>query len=1091
MNSALCALARVALTGVATLTPLVLRPQEATTPRSAFAEPTVSPDRSEIAFVSGGDIWTVPSRGGEARLLVSHAANESRPLYSPDGRRLAFVSTRSGNGDIYVLTLGTGELRRLTFDDAMDQVTAWSGDSRWLYFQTSSHDISSMNDMYRVRVDGGTPMPVSADRYANEFFGAPAPDGKSMAVVARGFGSSQWWRKGRSHLDESELWLVRWTEDAAPPQYERLTAMGAKQLWPMWSPDGRTLYFMSDRSGVENIWARDAASGQARQITKFTDGRVLWPSISADGKAIVFERDFAVWSLDPATGEAHAVPITLRGASAGPAVERLTMTNGVQEMALSPDGKKVAFVMHGEVFAASSKDGGDGARVTWTPAAEGQLAWAPDSRRLVYASSRDGPWHLYLYDFASGKETRVTAGAGSDVAPRFSPDGKLIAFTRDGKELRAFDVESKQDRQLAEGTFGRPPFVSARGMTWSPDSRWLAYLTISGAKQFQNAWVVPAAGGSARAVSFLANSGAGSLSWSPDGTYLLFDSRQRTEDGALVRIDLVPRTPRFREDQFRDLFREELPRPPGNPAPQPTTQPAAPAPGAPPAPTPARDSAPNAAARRPAPKRVDIAFEDIRRRLSLLPVGVDVGFSSISPDGKQLAMIAGVAGQQNLYTYSLDELARETPVARQLTSTAGPKELAQWSPDGKEIFYVESGRISVVPVDTRTPRQLAVQAEMDVDFAREKMAVFAQGWGYLHDNFFDPAFNGVNWAAERERYAPFIEGARTPDEMRRLMNLMVGDLNASHSGIGGPPAQAPYSGRIGLSFDRAEYERNGKLRITGIVPLSPAALSKEIALGSYLQSVDGTHIDARTNLDSLLAYTTNRRVVLTIADATGGSSREVVVRPVSTGTEKGLLYRAWVEERRALVDKLSGGRLGYVHMFDMGAPSLAQLYLDLDVENQSKDGVVVDVRSNNGGFVNAYALDVLARRPYLVMTARGRQAAPARPVLGQRALEAPTVLVTNQHSLSDAEDFTEGYRALGLGKVVGEPTAGWIIYTSGATLLDGTTVRIPFTRVTTAKGEPMEMHPRPVDVLVERGLGESYLGRDGQLEAAVRELLKR
>jgi C-terminal processing protease CtpA/Prc len=210
---------------------------------------------------------------------------------------------------------------------------------------------------------------------------------------------------------------------------------------------------------------------------------------------------------------------------------------------------------------------------------------------------------------------------------------------------------------------------------------------------------------------------------------------------------------------------------------------------------------------------------------------------------------------------------------------------------------------------------------------------------------------------------------------------------------------------------------------------------------------------------------------------------------VSTNTEKGLLYRAWVEQSRAYVAKVSGGRLGYVHMPDMSEESLEHLYADLDSQNQANDGVVIDIRNNNGGFVNAYALDVLTRAPYLTMQIRGMAIAPARTLLGQRSLELPTVLVTNQHSLSDAEDFSEGYRTMKLGKIVGEPTAGWIIYTSNDVLFDGSAVRIPFVRIRGADNTDMEMHPRPVDVAVTRPVGEGYAGRDSQLDAAVKTLL--
>ena len=1067
---------------VSALIPLALgaqSPRDSIVARPMLAEPSISPDRREIAFVSGGDIWTVAASGGDARLLVSHAATESRPLYSPDGRRLAFSSTRSGNGDVYVLTFASGDLRRLSASDANDQVDGWSRDGEWVYFSSAHGDIAAMNDVYRVRATGGTPMPVSADRYVNEFGAAPAPTGDAVALPTRGRASVDWWRLGRSHIDETELWLMT---DASAPRWERVTERGAKTMWPMWGADGRTLYYVSDRDGAQNLWTQ-SVGGTARRVTSFTNGRVLWPSISADGRALVFERDFRVWMMELPTGEAKPVEIALRGAPAGVATERLTLTNGIQEIALAPDGKKLAFIVRGEVFAVAAKEGGDATRVSATPALESQPVWAPDSRRLVYRSDRDGVSHLFLYDFATRTETRLTSAEEGDASPRFNPDGTQIAFARGGRELRVIDLATKRERVLATGPMDRPPFVSDRPYAWSPDGRWIAYLPSAGNKQFTNVHVVSATGGPSRQVSWLANSFANSVSWSPDGTYLLFDSGQRTESGELARIDLQPRTPRFREDQFRDLFDIQPPSP--------TTRAATP-----PAPPARRDSLatasdtarPGAASRR---KPVEIAFDGIRNRLTLVPVAVDVGSQVISPDGKSVLMIAGAAGQANLWLYSLDDLAREDPVARQLTSTAAGKSAAQWSPDGKEIYYIEQGRIQILPVENRQTRPLAVSAEMDVRFDEEKVAVFRQAWTYLHDNFYDSAFHGTDWKAARERYAPYLQGARTRDEMRRAIALMIGELNASHTGINPPGGSATTSvGRLGMRFDRTEYERAGTLRITEIVPLGPSALAGGIETGMYLVTVDGQRIDARTNLDEVLDRKIGRRVTLTIArSANGDGTREVAVRPINTATEKGLLYRDWVERNRAYVERASGGRLGYVHMFDMTAPSLAQLHIDLDAENHAREGVVIDIRNNNGGFVNAYALDVFSRRPYLTMTPRGVGSSPARSALGQRSLEAPTVLVVNQHSLSDAEDFTEGYRTMGLGKVVGEPTAGWIIYTSNFPLVDGSVLRIPFVRITGGDGSDMELKPRPVDTRVTRPIGEGVSGKDSQLDAAVRELL--
>ena len=1048
-------------------------------PRPSLAEPGISPDGSEIAFVSGGDLWTVPTRGGEARLLVSHPADERRPLYSPDGRRLAFVSTRTGGGDVYVLTFATGEVRRVTHDDGLDQLDGWSRDGKWLYFSSTGRDVAGMNDLFRVSVEGGTPMQVSADRYTNEYFAAESPDGSRLAFAARGIASGQWWRRGSSHLDESEIWLLT---PGAPGGYRQVTRRGARHVWPLWSADGRTLYYVSDRGSAQNLWAHPL-EGEPRQLTRFREGRVLWPSISRDGRAIAFERDLRLWRLDPATGAVAEVPATLRGAPAAPETEHRTLTGEFQELALSPDGKKVAFVVRGEVFAASAKDGGDAARVTSTPAREAQVAWAPDSRRMVYASERDGAPHLYLYDFATRTERQLTRGTGKDASPTFSPDGKWIAFARNGRELRVVDVATGAERRLAAGYLDEPPFVSDRSIAWSPDGRWIAYL--SGDEQsFTHAYVVPAAGGEPRQVSFLANVYGNTLSWSPDGSYLILDTSQRTEATQVVRVDLVPRVPRFREDQFRDLFREELPRNVTPPEQRRETRRDAPEP---------RPAAPDdsvaADSMKGARKPARIVFEEIRRRLSPLPVGVDVDAQSISPDGKLLLLTATAANQQNLYIYPLDELSREPAVARQLTSTPGSKSDAQFSPDGKEVWYLEQGRIHVVPLESRQPRQLSVSAEMAVDFGREKLAVFREGWRWLRDHFYDPRMHGVDWEAVGAAYEPHAAGARTPDELRRVMSLMVGELNASHLGVSAPGGGTPpATGRLGLRFDRAEYEREGRLRVTEVVPLGPAALAG-IAPGDHLVAVDGARIDARTSLDALLERKIGRRVALTVSS--GGREREVAVRPVNQATEKGLLYRAWVEANRAYVSRVSGGKLGYVHMFDMSWNSLGQLHLDLDAEAHAHEGVVVDVRNNNGGFVNAYALDVFARRPYLDMTLRGQPTAGARTMLGQRALEAPTVLVTNQHSLSDAEDFAEGYRALGLGRVVGEPTAGWIVFTWNLQLVDGSVIRIPRQKVATREGVNMELNPRPVDIPVTRPVGETLTGRDTQLDAAVRELLQR
>ena len=929
-------------------------------------------------------------------------------------------------------------------------------------------------------------MQISADRYTNEFQAAPAPDGNSVAFSARGTASNQWWRRGHSHLDESEIWLKR------EGNYEQLTQRGAKHLWTMWSADGSRIYYVSDKNGNENIWTQPV-KGQARQLTNFNDGRLLWANISYDGRQIVFERNFRIWLMDAESGKANPVSITLRGTPASPLIERVNLSTQIRELALSPDGKKVALVSRGEVFAASAKDGGDTLRITNTAAPESFVVWSPDSRRIVYVSERDGSHALYSYDFTTETETNITRGKDDDYSPMFSPDGKSMAFIRNGRSLVVYDVDKKQEREVTKFYTDMPPLIGKRSIAWSPDNRWLAFLTYAPeARSYTNVSIVPATGGAARPVSFLANSNSNAISWSPDGNFILFDTNQRTEEGSLARVDLVLRTPKFREDQFRDLFKQENPQQRPQTLPQPSPSPtASPSPVVSPSPSPSPTASPSPAEKKEELKPAEIVFDDIRKRLSLIPTGIDVNGQIISPDGKTVLILAASEGQFNLYTISLDELATDTS-ARQLTSTPGFKSEAQFSPDSKEVYYLENGRVNIITVDRREVRPLALNLEMTVNFAQEKMEVFKQGWRYLRDNFYDEKFHGVDWNAMQTTYEPLLMGAKTTDETRRLMSLMVGELNASHLGVTSPfsPAFSPTPiGKLGLRFDRAEYENNGRLKITEIIALSPAAVVKNIRVGDYLLSVEGVKIDGKTNLDELLENKVGKRVVLSVAASPDGADkREAIVKPVDTGTEKGLLYRQWVEANRAYVERISGGKLGYVHLPDMSSSSLAQLYVDLDVQNQSKAGVVVDIRNNNGGFVNPYVIDVFARRGYLNMRERGLWTVPARTALGQRALELPTILVTNQHSLSDAEDLTEGYRSLKLGKVVGEPTAGWIIFTWTIGLFENTTFRLPRQLITGSDGKNMELNPRPVDVAVTRPIGETFTGTDSQLDRAVREL---
>lgn len=1026
--------------------------------RDALSEPTLSPSGGEIAFVARGDIWTVSADGGVAVPLVTHEADEGRPLFSPDGRRLAFVSDRMGDDDIYVVDLSTGAVRRLTYGDGSEELDAWSRDGRWIYFSDGRGDPGGQPDIWRIAAEGGTPVRVAADRYMPEFQASVDGDGR-LVLAARGrMAQSQWWRNGHSHIDETELWVV---EPGEPPTYRGLPGAEGKNAWPQWLPGGGWVVFMSDRSGTENLWLQNVSGGPPRPLTSFQDGRLLFPHVAADGSSVVFERDFGVWRMRLPDGTPEPVRITLRGATPTPLPEHETLSSGFGSLALSPDGKKVAFVARGDVYAADAEYGGTAVRVTRSPGLESEVVWAPDSRRIAYTVETDDGVEIRVHDFSTGREETVV-GEGVAATPRFSPDGGRLAYLRDGTMLRLLNLVSGDDRLLVEGQFSTYPFTAGEGLKWSPDGRWIAFFNGDG-RMFTNVWAVPAEGGDARPVSGLANAFAGTLVWAPDGSTLYFDTQHRTRPGRIARVDLVPRVPPFREDRFDALFTPDSAEA-------------------------ARTSGGAADPEDGGDEVTRIDFDGIRRRLTLLPVDVDVDAVALSPDGKTLVFTASAEGRQNLYTYSVDPEPSEPPVTRQLTSTAGSKSVPRFTPDGKEVYFLEGGRIRVANVETGSTRALPVSAEYETTFDTQKMAVYRQGWSYLRDHFYDEAYHGADWEAVARRFEPYLRGAATRPSFSRLMNLMVGELNASHLGHRIPGRSGPGTGALGVRLNAREAEA-GRFRLDHVVGLGPADVAG-LEVGDYLLDVDGVALTAATNLDSLLEGRVGERVALRVAsDPNGSDDRRVHVKPASVGQIRSLAYRDWVEANRAYVDSVSGGRLGYVHMAAMGSGNLDRLIVDLDAENHAREGVVVDLRSNNGGFVNAYALDVFARRGYITMQSRGYPEVPARSMLGQRALERGTVLVVDRNTLSDGEDFTEGYRALGLGPVVGEPTAGWIVYTWNWRLVDGSTLRLPRTRIRGAAGDDMERNPRPVDIPVQRSPGGSYSGGDAQLDAAVRALL--
>lgn len=1081
------------------------------TARSYFRTPALAPNGKQVAFVYAADIWLVDVTGGAAQRLTAHPSLNMSPRFSPNGKELAFTSTRTGNGDIYILPLEGGDVRQITFNDSLATMEAWSPDGQQLYFSSSMAQLGT--GIYRVNASGGTPYSIINEPFEDLLHASISPDGNLLAFnLVR----MAWWRKGPNPYGASEIWTLslNCSESDEPRLPRRQTNVQCINRWPLWAANNKGFYFVSDRDGHENIWYTELHSQESRQITHFTDGRVLWPSISHNSETIVFERDFDLWRLDLQSGETEPIPIRV-GTDTRITPVRIESYYRANELSLSPDGKKIAYIARGEVFAdfadkETDREQRQGAsfRITNTSAREKDVVWSPDSRSLVYISDRYGEDELILYSFLENKETRLTNDPAPKSQPCFSPDGKWIAYMRGIDQIYLLNTETHEVRPFAQGLF-----IRTSGLAWSPDSRWLAFLS-NDEHLFTNVYVQRIDETQARQVTFLSNLEGYGLLWSPNGRFLIFTSGQYRAEAQIARVDLRPAPPQFRETEFERLFEDRR----SNSAPELPPAPAVPAPP-PISPSELIEQSAASSERRDGTEqqeaektdhltteespsnKVEIIFEGIERRLRLItPEQMDGMAHAISPDCRDLLFTARVADKMNIWSLPLDELRQDQP-PRQLTYTTSYKGSLQFSPDGKLFYYLDEGRITIRKFPSGgDATTVAIRGDVVVDFNQEKLQMFGETWRLMRDHFYDERFRGQDWAKIRDYYAPAVAGAQLSSDLYTILNLMLGELRASHLGVWPGGSSNNNDGYTGLIFDRVELMQTGALRIANIVPDSPATRGSDDQIGSgdaprigeFLIAVNGVRITKQTNLYALLQRTVGKRVVLRLSNNPDGSdAREVAIRPINAYQYERLLYRTWTATNERYVHRISRGRIGYVHIEEMSYPAYQQFLIDLNTEARGKEGVVIDVRYNGGGHTATFILDVLSRSSTLRSGFRNRTNTDVGHYAGNRVLNKPTVLVTNELSASNTEMFSESYRRKGLGPIVGKPTAGAVIWTSQLRLIDGSILRVPHSSTVTPEGEDLEGTGRPVDVEIDRSLGEWALGIDKQLDAAVEALLAR
>ncbi|HEX3558912.1 MAG TPA: S41 family peptidase [Pyrinomonadaceae bacterium] len=1057
--------------------------------------------QGRVTFSYLGDIWVADEDGRNVQRLTVNRARDVYPRFSPDGKWIAFSSDRNGNLDVFIMPSTGGTPKQLTFNSAEDTVLGWTPDGRAVLF-SSNRGESFMPMLYTVSVDGGMPVSAGVDMGVQASY---SPDGRRLAYNQK---SQVYWRKYYRGAYQSDVLVA----DIADKKFTQLTDFDGLDSWPMWSRDGN-IYFVSDRdgNGLTNIWRVSESGGRAERVTSFKEGDVRWPSISADGKTVVFEHDFGISKLDVASKRVTPLHFDINAETEENSAEVRDFNSQVDDFDLAPNARRIAFSVHGEVFTAPVEEG-DLRQITDNPARDRNVNYSPDGKWLAYVSDRSGREEIYAAAVdGAGEPQKLTDLDALKLAYAWSPDSTQIAYTSSDDKLRVVAVASRETKELSTSRYG-----NIGSPAWSPDGKWLAFSKPD-ATRTTDIYLIPSTGGEEKKVTFESFSESNPR-FSPDGRKLYFTRNDSVAFGqgdrpsiqlfsvALEHLDRDPDDPEERAEA--EAAREEQQPPAGEGGGMPVGQ----------------GMRRQMGAQRQPARPVNIDWAGLKRRTKQLTrLSSPVIDYTVSPDGRTLVFATvETAGIINLpVIYSIGEDGRRLV---RVTSGAPPAgEGGQESPtpggfggfrlishlsvsrDSRTLFFQEGEYVYSVPMPLAAAsgasaasafgaaprRRVNFVAKVKVERPAEWAQMFDDAWRTMKYRFYDPRMHGYDWDAARAKYRPLVEYVGDRQELLNIINEMIGELNASHTGAAPPPAGrepgAVSTGHLGVDLEPDSSA--GRYRVSYIYEDGPADKDwVKVASGDYLIAIDGKPVKAGDDYWPLLNYRLNRKVAVTFSKSANGEGAWTTrIEPVSMQSYATLRYERWVKERRAMVDKLSGGRVGYIHIRAMDQPSLRRFEKELR-EYRNKEAMVIDQRWNGGGNIEQELLGILVQRQYQLWQPRGTEAT-ARPFEG---FFGPKVVLQNWRSASNAEMFPAGFRALGLGKLVGTPTMGAVIGTGSYSLIDGSTVRTPGVGVYLAdkKQTNMENYGVHPDILVDNTPEDNLAGRDRQLEAAVQELLK-